>query len=312
MTTPDQTRPRVPPPSRPFPPQPPPSSLRDDPPPDGPEAPDPGIAGPDAEGDAPLVSTAADLLFDAGDAAAALGRLLTGRLPDLWSHLAGAGVGPETVADVGRDLATEILSSARINVVEAILSAWSAWQPVREAAARTTRAALDAPAGDAPAGDRVDAAADQAVGTASETILVGPHALGYTHDQQIQIFVGEENVADLPLQLTLRFELERASLTLQGSRLVRLHPGPGVLLLTLALDGLALKTARRDLQLPSSIPLGRGLPVRPAQDLGDETGAATASDEEGGSENADGTPGTEGTDATPGVDRAGPDRPDAS
>lgn len=185
-----------------------------------------------------MLSTAGALLFDAGDRVRDLPDLIRDPLRDVGRSLGAAGVDAATINEVVGELAAEIGDFVEINLVEAAIGAWTAWQSVREAAQRS-----------------------MAPEPSTQTLVVGAHSVTSDHERQVDIFVADQRVATAPVQLTLEFSFEHSRITLYAGRLTRLHPGDATIALTLSVAGQTVKTVTGPLPLPQTIPLGPGVVV---------------------------------------------------
>jgi hypothetical protein len=214
---------------------------------------------------ATTAASAAALLFDARDPAAELRDLFGEQLVQVWRSLAAAGIGAEAIAGVVGELASEVADLATTDLLGSAVTAWTAWRTVREAAERSVAAPSaepDRPEGGAPTPPAAPPTPPSGPTPArSETLVLGPHTLTSTHERVVELFVGPQPIATLPLALTLEFDFDRASLTLSAGRLTRLRPGAADVTVRLTVADVVVQEVTRPLPLPDTIPLGRGIPL---------------------------------------------------
>jgi hypothetical protein len=98
----------------------------------------------------------------------------------------------------------------------------------------------------------------------TEIVELVDHRITSTHHPAVDVTVDGVQVAEITLQIEIVILLHALTAVVTQGRLVALRSGRGELSVNLALDGVPLTSATRQIELPIGVELGEGIPLVPA------------------------------------------------
>jgi hypothetical protein len=101
----------------------------------------------------------------------------------------------------------------------------------------------------------------------TEIVELVDHRITSTHQPAIDVTVDRVKVAEITLQIEIVILLHGLTAVVTQGRLVALRSGRGEISVDLALDGVPMTSATRQIELPIEVGLGEGLPLLPAAEI---------------------------------------------
>jgi hypothetical protein len=101
----------------------------------------------------------------------------------------------------------------------------------------------------------------------TEIVELVDHRITSTHHPAVDVTVDGVKVAEITLQIEIVIQLHALTAVVTQGRLVALRSGRGELSVDLALDGVPLTSASRQVELPIEVDLGEGIPLVPVAEI---------------------------------------------
>lgn len=181
--------------------------------------------------------TVGRILLEQGGEAALRGAMSEGGTTESLEGRLGA-LSPRLRSVVINELVTVIASVLDERVADVLATGWRKW----EALAAAGRRSLESPG-------------------QTEIVELVDHRVASTHRPGVDVTVDGVKVAEITLQIEIAIRVHALTAVVIGGRLAALRSGRGELSLDLALDGVPLTSASRDIELPIEVDLGEGVPL---------------------------------------------------
>jgi hypothetical protein len=186
---------------------------------------------------APDEMTVGRILFEQGGETALRGALGQGGTTESVEGRLGS-LSPRLRAIVINELVTVIAGVLDERVADVLAAGWAKW----EALASAARKSLESPG-------------------RTEIVELVDHRITSTHRPGVDITVDGVTVKEITLQVDLAIQVHALTAVVLAGRLAALRSGRATLSLDMGLDGVALTSATREIELPIEVRLGEGIPL---------------------------------------------------